>query len=231
MRFNLKSFLALYATEDACLEYLLYKRKLGHCKVCNSSRLYRVHGRKSFVCYNGHQVYPLKGTIFEKSRTPLNLWFYAIYLFSVSRNGVAATELQRHLGVTYKTAWRIGHLIRKLMSQDNEEVLYGIIEIDEVFIGGYRRSSAKYRKKIKVYGLIQRGGIAKAYVVDGVNKTVSLRILKDNVLYGSEVYTDDSTVYRWIDKFYKHFATIHSKYEFVRGTVHTNTIEGFWSQL
>ena len=79
------------------------------------------------------------GTIFEGSRTPLQLWFYAIFMFTTTRNGVAAKELQRQLGVTYKTAWRMGHKIREHMAPvDGDGMLDGQVEVDETYIGGYR---------------------------------------------------------------------------------------------
>jgi len=86
----------------------------------------------------GYQLHPLAGTIFHKSDTPLTLWFFAIFLFANSKNGVSAKEIERHLGVTYKTAWRIAKQIRRLLGSGGEP-LSGVVEIDETFIGGVQR--------------------------------------------------------------------------------------------
>lgn len=231
MRYTLEQFIADYPNEDKCLEYLFLNRAQKTCSTCGSSKYYRVTKRKAFVCKNGHYFHPLKGTIFEKSRTSLRRWFFVIYLFSVSKNGVAATEIQRHLGVTYKTAWRMGHQVRKLMKQDDDLVLFGTVEVDELYIGGRRRIKKKYSNKIPVYGFLQRNGKLKAYVMDGVNKSVAKKMLHEQLMYGSTLYADDSSIYHGSNKYYKHGVTVHSKFEFVRGDTHTNSIEGFWGQL
>jgi len=115
--------------------------------------------------------------------------------------------------------------------KQGDEVLYGVVEIDEVFIGGRRRSSNRWRDKTPIYGMIQRGGPAKAFVVSNVNKMMSWILLKENVTFGSRLMTDDSSVYQGMHRHYDHNYTVHSKYEFVRGETHTNSIEGFWGQL
>lgn len=115
----------------------------------------RVRGRKCYANPAGHQIHPLAGSIFEKSSTPLTVWFEAIYLFSVSKNGVSAKELQRHFGVTYKCAWRIGSQIRKLMEQGKNPLL-GAVEIDETYYGikcfplrGARKKKKKTASSVK----------------------------------------------------------------------------------
>jgi transposase len=226
MKYTISQFLREFSSDDVCLSYL-FKNK---CPKCPSKRFYRIKDRPAFICNQGHHIHPLKGTIFEKTRTPLVSWFYVIYLFSVSKNGVAAKEVQRHLGVTYKTAWRMGHQIRKLMKQDPSEVLFGTVEIDELFVGGRRRTSSK-RKKVPIYGLIQRGGLAKTFVTDSVNKTTATKILRDHVMYGSNLNTDDATIYRATGRNYNHTFTVHSRFQYVDGDTHTNTIEGSWGQL
>jgi len=192
---------------------------------------YRIKGRK---CYSHkttrHQIHPLAGTIFHKSSTPLTVWFEAIYLFSIAKNGVSAKELQRHFGVTYKTAWRIAHQIRRLMSNTGPK-LSGLVEADETYMGGYRRGGQGGRGKTPVIGLVQRGG--------GVRAKVSLREahlildhMRQNVEKGTRVLSDQFGVYRKAAKLgYAHGAVNHWKKEYVRGDVHTNTLDGFWSQL
>ena len=109
------------------------------CPKCNKkAKWYRIKAERAYSCGNcGNHLHPTVGTLFEDSRTPLQMWFLAIYKFTTSRHGVSAKELQRELGVTYKTAWRIGHEIRNHMAQvDDELPLYGQVEIDETYVGG-----------------------------------------------------------------------------------------------
>lgn len=105
-----------FGTNNACLQFI-FDRRFPTLK-----KYYRVKGRNCFANYKGKQIHPLKGTIFENSSTPLVKWFYAIYLFSTSKNGVSSKELQRQLDVTYKCAWRIGSKIRELMKQEDIEL-------------------------------------------------------------------------------------------------------------
>ena len=118
--------------------------------------------RRAFSCAHcGDHVYPCAGTIFQDSRTPLQVWFYAIYLFVTTRHGVSGKELQRTLGVTYKTAWRIGQQIRDLMGKaDGFEMLKGHVEMDEAYVGGDRPAQARSRRDNKtiVMGMKERGG-------------------------------------------------------------------------
>ncbi len=175
----------------------------------------------------------MAGTIFHKSPTPLRLWFFAIFLMTASKNGVAAKELQRQLGVTYKTAWRMAHEIRRLMT-DRPGKLSGVVEGDETYIGG-RRAGKRGRGaagKTVVVGLVQRRGPVKARVVPRVTTREVFTHLYRNVEKGSTVYTDELAVYNYAQGFgYEHQSVNHGTQEYVRGVVHTNTIEGFWSQL
>jgi hypothetical protein len=107
-----------YQTDQACLEMIFSSRfgRLYRCPQCYKRGHFRlINGRKRYDCQCGYEIHPLSGTIFQHSATPLHVWFYAIYLFATSHNGIAATELQKEIGVTYKTAWRISHQIRLLM--------------------------------------------------------------------------------------------------------------------
>ena len=134
--YTIKDFNKEYQDDSACLNQI-FNNRFGFLKECpeckNKAKFYKVSNRKCFACqFCGYQIHPLADTIFHKSSTPLKLWFYGIFLFSASRNGVSAKELQRHLGVTYKTAWRMAQQIRKLMSQDTDK-LSGIVEADETY--------------------------------------------------------------------------------------------------
>jgi hypothetical protein len=141
---NIQAFNKRFPDEDTCLNHLMRVRfgeRLTCFKCQKQATYYRVKSRRSFECEHcGYQVYPTAGTPFESTRTPLRDWFYVMFLFCASRNGVAAKEVQRQLGVTYKTAWRMCNLIRKYMGYvDGDYPLGGpgkTVEIDESFIGG-----------------------------------------------------------------------------------------------
>src|SRR3989344_6587845 len=152
MKYTITDFRKDFSNDTVCLDYIFAKR------FPKAEGYYRINDRK---CYSHkttkHQIHPLAGTIFEKSSTPLTVWFEAIYLFSIAKNGVSAKELQRHFGVTYKTAWRIAHQIRRLMSNTGPK-LSGLVEADETYMGGYRRGGQGGRGKTPVIGLVQRGG-------------------------------------------------------------------------
>ena len=125
----------------------------------------------------------------------------------------------------------MGHQIRKLMDQDHELLLEGIVEVDEVYLGGRKRRQGYYHKKTPVFRLVERGGTIKAYVTNVVSKTTARDMLFRHVYLGSKLMTDDSRIYVHAREHYTHDFTVHSKKEYVRGNTHTNTIEGFWGQL
>ena len=133
---TVQEFFATFPTDEACLEHLMMLRFGNplYCPKCGSegqfTKLKKVPAYACPTC--GHHVHPMVGTPFERSSTPLQKWFYAMYLFTTSRHGVPAKELQRQLGVTYKTAWRMGHQIRKYMATvDGDQPLDGVVEVDD----------------------------------------------------------------------------------------------------
>jgi transposase-like protein len=237
--FTVQDFYRRFPTDDACLDHLFTIRHgnpLNCLKCGRSSRFHRVRKRPVFECqWCGHQVSPMVGTPFEKSRTPLQKWFYAMYLFTTSRHGVAAKELQRQLGITYKAAWRMAHEIRKYMAQvDGNDSLGGHVEVDETVIGGYRpgkRGRAAAGKTV-VMGLLERGGEAMTMVIPNVRRDTLQPIVRANVERGSTVHTDELGSYRGLGyKGYRHKTVNHSKGEYVKGNSHVNGIEGYWSRL
>jgi transposase-like protein len=228
MKYTIKDFNKDFSTDRACIEYIVRARY-------GNDKLYPIEGRMSvYATADGKQVSPLKGTIFEKSATPLRLWFYAIFLFTTSKNGVSAKELERHLGVTYKCAWRIAHQIRKGLTDKNLS-LFGTVEADETYVGGRGRNNKRGRaaeNKTAVFGLAERKGNIYAQVVPNA-RTITLQpIINANVVKGSKIMTDEFLAYNKVSKNgYSHEQVRHSVREYVRGQVHTNSIEGFWSQL
>jgi transposase-like protein len=179
----------------------------------------------------------MAGTPFAKSRTALTKWFYAMYLFTTSRHGVPAKELQRQLGVTYKCAWRMGHEIRKYMADvDGDSGLSGHVEMDETYVGGREKNArgrpSKNSKKIAIFGMVERNGNVMTHIIPNASKKSLLPIVKQNVSENSTISTDDWSAYNTLNKLgYKHGIVKHQLNEWVKGIHHTQTIEGFWSQI
>jgi transposase len=237
MKFTIKHFSERFPDDDSCLDYM-FEQAYGSMPACPKCDIvepsyYRVRNRKCYECKDcGNQLHPLANTIFHKSSTSLRDWFYVIYLFSVAKNGVSAKEIERHLGVTYKTAWRIAKQVRALMLQGTSP-LSGIVETDETYIGGKQRGKdVSVQDKAVVFGIVERGGNVKVEHVRSAGARVLLPRLQTNIAPGTTVYSDQAQVYRSLHRVgYYHDSVNHSAGEYGRGIVHTNTIEGFWGQL
>jgi transposase-like protein len=236
---NIRQFFTKFPDDETCLEHLFNVRfGQGHkCSKCQkSSNWYRIKAEQAFSCqWCGNHLHPMVGTIFQKSSTPLQLWFFAIFLFTTTRNGVSSKELQRQLGVTYKTAWRMGHKIREHMAAiDGDEPLDGVVEVDETFVGGHREGGQGGKGKVVLLGMAERGGDVHTVVVpDRKSKTLIPEIVK-TVEVGSEVHTDEHRAYQILSETddYDHHTVDHSKKEYVGPSGETtNMIEGFFSQL
>ncbi|MBI5357511.1 IS1595 family transposase [Candidatus Saccharibacteria bacterium] len=235
MRYTFKDFKEEYPDDTACLNAVLENRYGNTCPRCGviGVKFHPITGRQGFVCSEcDKHIYPLAGTIFRKSTTSLWSWFYAIYLFSVSKNGVSAKELERHLGVTYKTAWRMAKQIRLLMEQDGE-ILTGDVEVDETYAPSRKHPRALgHSKKQVIFGAVERNGRVNASHVKSAGVRVLMPIIENNIQAEATIYSDEARVYKTLNKRgYSHTTVNHSKLEYVRGNAHTNTIEGFWSQL
>jgi transposase len=244
-RFTISDFNELFFNDDVCLDWLMEQRYPGNTALCSYCKVERKHHRitskKAYACdYCGTYVSPMAGTIFEKSRTPLRLWFYAIYLMSSTRCGISAKQIQRECGVTYKTAWRMFKQIRTLMSED-VRLEGSSVEADETFHGApkknqhiSRRREGTHKDKQPIFGIVERKGRVIARVVPNVKEKTLLPIIATHVLPKSTIYTDNYVSYdnvRWMGKSYRHHRINHSAGVYVQGHVHTQTIEGFWSLL
>ena len=239
-RYTICDFNRDFPDDDACLQAvvgLVYPEGIT-CRSCGQVRKHhRLSNRKAYSCdYCGTHVYPLAGTIFEKSRTPLKSWFYAMYLMASTRCGISAKQLERELGVTYKTAWRMFKQIRSLIG-DEVERMAGEVGADEAYVGGKRRGTPRGRPgvdshKVPVVDVAQRGGKVTALVTKDASKSSVVPIVKEHVLPETMVYTDDWTAYDTLGgSGYHHQRIPHAQEVYVVGKVHTNTIEGFWSLL
>ena len=230
-----------FPDDEACLKRIMVERYGGtdlDCPKCGVySKFYRMTRERAYVCQHcKHQLHPTVGTIMERSRTPLHKWLYAMHIFSTSRHGVAAKELQRQVGVTYKTAWRMAHEIRKYMAAiDGEWPLGGDVEADETYVGGKRSGGKRGRGapgKTVVFGMLERGGDVMTKVVPNVRKKTLQPIIKENVEKGSTVHTDELKSYNGLAKAgYEHETVNHGAGEYVDGDCHVNGLEGFWARL
>ena len=244
-KYTIADFNSEFPDNDACLNHTFHARWPDGITTCDSAkcgnverRHHRVSGRTAYACdYCGKHIYPLAGTIFEKSTTSLKLWFYAMYLMGSTRCGISAKQIQRETGVTYKTAWRMFKQIRTLMSE--EISLEGSsVEVDETYMGGRRKKGTGRpmrgdKVKTPVLGMVERGGRIVAKKIEGVDAKTLCGNVRQYVLPASTVYTDEFNSYNTVSegKRYTHKRIRHASGVYVVGDVHTNTIEGFWSLL
>lgn len=236
-RFSLEDFLERFNSDEACLQEILRLKGTPESKNGNNDiRWYKIKGRPAYVSSEGKHFSPLAGTIFEKTRTPLREWFYAMFLITNTRAGISAKQLQRELGNTYKCAWRMFKLIRTLMAEDPADPLLGVVEVDETYVGGkgHHRAYAGNTEELKqvLMGLVERGGRIVVSHVPNAGKWTLLAKIQHHVAPNTPIMTDEWPAYKRLSKLgYPHAHVEHSAHEYVRGDIHTNTIEGFWSQL
>lgn len=247
---SLVEFLREYPDDAACLDRLWRERYApdghhAHCPICEKERkFHRTKTRASYTCDScGKHIHPMKGTIFEKSTTSLQLWFYAMFLMASTRCGISAKQLERELGVSYKTAWRMFNKIRnELMSDQDDAPLDGrVVEVDETSWGGKPRKRMKQgskelyewrEAKPTVLGMVERGGKVRARVIEGRRGEPLSGAVRANINPQSILITDDWRPYRPLIREYKDHKIInHSAGSYVDGEIHTNTIEGFFGNL
>jgi transposase-like protein len=243
MKIAVQDFFEQFPDDDICLSHVMtlrYGIKRDCLKCGQATEYYRLSNRPAYSCkLCGHHIYPCAGTPFERTRTPLQLWFYAIYLFTTTRSGVSAKELQRQLGVTYKTAWRIGHEIRKFLGKVvGDDGFSGQVEIDGSHVGGRKHFGAKIGRpgttdnKAAVFGMVERGADLMACVVPNAKHKTLFPIIEKHVAKDSTVSTDEAPRYRTLRRIgYQHDCVNHAREVWVKGNTHTQTIEGFRSHF
>ncbi|MFC1930285.1 IS1595 family transposase [Chloroflexota bacterium] len=237
--YTIKDFDKQFPNDDACLEFLKNARwpKGIFCQKCKKvTTHYRIATRKVYSCeFCGSHVSPTADTIFHKSDTPLRSWFHAMFLMASTRTGISAKQLQRQLGVTYKTAWRMFRQIRQLM-QDDTVSLFGQVEVDDTYIGGKhagKRGRGAEGKTI-VVGMVQREGQAIAKVVPDVKAATLFPVITKHAPNPAEttIHTDELTSYNQINKLgYSHEVVQHAAKQYVIGKAHVNTVESLWSTI
>jgi transposase-like protein len=253
--YSLMEFLREFPDDEACLQHLWRSRfspdgEHAECPKCEQERTFRRYdtGRQSWCCTAcGHHVYPTAGTIFAKSSTSLHLWFYAMYLMTSTRCGVSAKELERAMGVSYRTAWRMLNKIRNVLMADDGEPLAGLVEIDEMSPDGrprkryrvsqdplarHKAAKLKERSRATVLAAVERGGRVKATVVPSRRGPHIQKQVIEWVKPESIVYTDEWPAYNQLHQhFAAHSRVRHASGEYVIGDAHTNTIEGFFGHV
>jgi hypothetical protein len=204
----------------------------------------RVPARHLYTCLEptcNFQFSPTAGTIFHDTHLPLEKWFQAVALMCNAKKGLSAKQMERDLGVTYRTAWYLNHRIRKAMEDGAPGLLTGVVEADETFIGGERdkrRKRAAYDKQ-PVFGAIQRSANGepskvRSFPIPSASKAVLTAAVKNTISTESELcITDQWPGYKNVGKQYRHETVNHIKLEYVRKgdprSIHTNSIENFWS--
>jgi transposase-like protein len=234
---DLPKLIERFGSEDKCHAYLEELRwpEGVKCPRCGSDKISRIKARRQFDCDGCRYQFSVRvGTVLQDSKLPLWKWFLAVYMMCEARKGVSANQLKRMLGVSYKTAWFLCHRIRSAMIQDGE-LLRGTVEMDELYVGGKARGKGHgYRgNKTMVMGAIERGGKLRVQAMPGKHLT---RESAHSFVAGhiddkaENIYTDENLGYPDLtDWNTKHRRVNHSQEEWVRGDIHTNTVESAWS--
>src|SRR3954447_4454328 len=241
---NLLEAIRHFSDLDVATEYVARLRWPDGpvCPRCGGTEYSYLTTRRVWKCKACKKQYSVKvGTIFEDSPLGLDKWLPAIWLAANSKNGISSHELGRALGITQKSAWFMLHRIRLAMRSGSFSMLSGTVEVDETYIGGKARNMHKRDRhkvgrgrsqmnKTPVVGMIQRGGKVRTHVLEDVRKRTLHGYLRDNVVEGSNLYTDELASYTGLGRDFNHL-TVNHAVQYVDGNVHTNVMENFWSVL
>jgi transposase-like protein len=236
-----------FSDPDVCLSYLVGLRwPDGNvtCPTCGSQEVHFIATRRLWRCKVKHprQQFSIKvGTIFEDSPIGFDKWLPAIWLLTSAKNGISSYELHRSLGVSQKSAWFMLHRIRLAMQTGTFEKMSGPVEVDETFVGGKAQNMHKAERVRKIHGtagvnktfvtgVLDRGRSVRAAVVPDRSTATLHGQIREHVALGATVYTDEWLSYRGLSREFDH-ETINHAESYVRGQVHTNGIENFWSLL
>ena len=234
----------IFPTEQSCIDWLEKERWNGTpvCPHCGGTENVTKPASKPNTywhrdCRNHFTV--KTGTIMHSSKTDTRNWIIAIYHYMTGRKGISAMQLSKVLGVQYRTAWHIGHRIREACKESGDFVLTKIVEMDTTYVGGKEGNKHESKKrhagrgtvgKTPVMGMKQRGGMTKAEVVEGEDSRSVIGFAAMNINLGATIYTDEAKAYKVLgDVLSGHEAVAHGAGEYVRGPVHTNSIESVWA--
>lgn len=251
---SLPQLLDFFKDEKTCIEYYEEIRWNGDvvCPHCGCEKTYKTN--RGYKCADSscYKKFTVKvGTIFENSKLPLRIWFASIYLATTSKKGISSVQLGEQLGITQKTAWFVLHRIREMLKDKSPRMIGGndnMVEVDEAYIGGKEKNKhlnkrrslddrnitnegKAYKPKKTVVGIIERNGsVVLKHVPNAELRNMGAFIAK-HVPQGSTIYSDEAPVYNHLKKYYTHDSVKHALNIYVDGSVHTNTIENFWSVL
>ena len=242
---TLQEAIIFYANPDNCLRKLVSKRwpnGIVLCPRCGSKSVKFNAKRRTWQCGSHHprREFSVKvGTIFEDSALGLDKWLVALWMIVNDKNGISSWEVHRAIKVTQKTAWFMNHRIRLALQSGTFDKMTGEVEVDETFIGGKARNMHKDKRAKKIHGtggrdktpvmgLLERNGEVRTVVVDNRKKGVLQTEVRKNVSAGSALYSDALASYEGLDGEFFHEVVDHAV-EYVRGRVHTNGLENFWS--
>jgi transposase-like protein len=239
----LLEMLQKYGTDEKCREILTRLRwpEGVRCLRCgDNDRICYLESRKQFECGScGYQFSVTTGTVFNDTHLPLEKWFAATYLLCEAKKGMSACQVQRTLGMSYKTAWYLCHRIRHAMMQTDRPMLSGKVEMDETFVGGMNRNKGqehRWDNKEVVIGIRQRSGELRFFHADDVKSGTLRKFIQENISADVDVlFTDDYNAYKSaaseLRKDGRHKTIRHKLKIYVKGDIHTNTVESAFSLL